>query len=109
MSREYDGIYRWFKYSYRNDWKSTPEGEALQAEEAVKLYRLLFSHPAVQAITWWDLSDRFALLKKEAKQSPSRTAFQVIKAPGGERALKGLEGSGGSPAFAVFAPKLRAQ
>jgi len=25
--------------------------------QAVELYRLLFSHPAIEAITWWDLSD----------------------------------------------------
>ncbi len=38
-------------------WPTTPEGEAYQAREVVKFYSLLFSHPAVQAITWWDFSD----------------------------------------------------
>jgi endo-1,4-beta-xylanase len=38
-------------------WLSTPEGEAAQAEIGVQLYTLLFSHPAVEAITWWDFSD----------------------------------------------------
>lgn len=36
---------------------STPEGEARQAEETAQFYTLLFAHPAVQAITWWDFSD----------------------------------------------------
>lgn len=38
-------------------WRSTPEGELRQAEYVRKLYLLLFSHPAVQAITWWDFMD----------------------------------------------------
>ena len=42
----------------RGEWPTTPEGEAAQAEYVEKLYALLFSHPAVQAITWWDFSDR---------------------------------------------------
>jgi endo-1,4-beta-xylanase len=32
--------------------------EATQAEYAVQFYRVCFAHPAVRAITWWDLSDR---------------------------------------------------
>ncbi|MGO8702789.1 MAG: endo-1,4-beta-xylanase [Candidatus Brocadiia bacterium] len=44
----------------RGDWPTTPEGEAAQAEYVEKFYALLFSHPAVQAITWWDFSDRGA-------------------------------------------------
>lgn len=41
-------------------WLSTPEGEAWQAREAVRFYTLLFSHPAVEALTWWDFSDYHA-------------------------------------------------
>lgn len=33
------------------------QGEAAQAEVARNLYRLWFSHPAVEAITWWNLVD----------------------------------------------------
>ena len=44
-------------YERRLPWPTTPEGEARQAEYVEKLYTLLFSHPAVQAITWWDLMD----------------------------------------------------
>jgi GH35 family endo-1,4-beta-xylanase len=39
------------------DWPSTPEGEARQAEDAVQHYRTLFAHPLVQGITWWDFTD----------------------------------------------------
>ena len=43
-------------------WLSTPEGEAAQAEYGSQLYTLLFSHPAVEAITWWDFADLRAWL-----------------------------------------------
>lgn len=39
------------------DWPSTPEGEARQAAEVASFYQVLFDHPAVEAITWWDLVD----------------------------------------------------
>jgi len=44
------------------DWPSTPEDEARQAKQAAEFYTILFSHPAVHAITWWDFSDRGAWL-----------------------------------------------
>lgn len=42
------------------DWKTTAAGEAEQADYLVKFYSLLFSHPNVQAITYWDLGDHDA-------------------------------------------------
>jgi GH35 family endo-1,4-beta-xylanase len=44
-------------HTRRTNWASTPQGELAQAEYGTKLYTLLFSHPAVEAITWWDFSD----------------------------------------------------
>jgi GH35 family endo-1,4-beta-xylanase len=41
-------------------WPSSAEGEKRQADEAERFYTMLFSHPAVAAITWWDFSDRGA-------------------------------------------------
>jgi endo-1,4-beta-xylanase len=43
-------------------WPSTPAGEERQADEIVRHYRTLLSHPAVQAITYWGLSDDGAWL-----------------------------------------------
>ncbi|MBD3181904.1 hypothetical protein GF312_06420 [Candidatus Poribacteria bacterium] len=40
-----------------DDWPTTPEGEEKQLDYVQKLYRLLFSHPAMEAITWWDFPD----------------------------------------------------
>ena len=44
-------------YQRPQPWPSTPEGEQYQARETVRFYTMLFSHPAVEAITWWDFSD----------------------------------------------------
>ena len=38
-------------------WPSTPEQEQRQAEELVRHYTTLMSHPSVEAITWWGLND----------------------------------------------------
>jgi endo-1,4-beta-xylanase len=41
-------------------WDTTPEGEKRQALQVAEFYRVLFSHPAVEAITWWDFTDQNA-------------------------------------------------
>jgi hypothetical protein len=40
-----------------DQWPTTPQGEARQAEETVTHYKTLLAHPAVDAITWWGLTD----------------------------------------------------
>lgn len=40
-----------------SSWPSTPDGEARQAEEIAQYYETLVEHPAVQAITYWGLTD----------------------------------------------------
>ncbi|MCS3843628.1 endo-1,4-beta-xylanase [Microbacterium sp. AK031] len=45
-----------------DDWPSTPEGEERQADEMERHYRSLVSHPSVQAINYWGLSDSGAWL-----------------------------------------------
>ena len=39
------------------EWPTTPDGEARQAEEVVTHYKTLMAHPQVKAITWWGLQD----------------------------------------------------
>jgi GH35 family endo-1,4-beta-xylanase len=75
----------WF--SYQRGWDTTPEGEKLQAENAERVYRLLFSLPSVEAITWWDLSDYYnagvgawmgapsGLLRKDMTPKP---AYEIL-------------------------------
>ncbi|WP_249998442.1 endo-1,4-beta-xylanase [Actinoplanes sp. M2I2] len=43
-------------------WPSTPAGEQRQADEIARHYRTLLSHPAVQAVTYWGLTDDGAWL-----------------------------------------------
>ena len=39
------------------EWPTTPEGEERQAREMEEMYRFLFAHPLVEAITGWDFTD----------------------------------------------------
>lgn len=38
-------------------WPSTPEGEERQADQVLRHYRTLLSHPRVEATTYWGLTD----------------------------------------------------
>jgi len=57
------------------EWPSTPEGEKRQAEYAARFYTLVFSHPQVEAITWWAFSagrhNARALLNPDATGKPA--------------------------------------
>jgi len=68
-------------------WETTPEGEEYQAKEVVRFYTMLFSHPAVEAITWWDFSDFRAwqgapagLVRRDMSPKPAYTElYKLIK------------------------------
>jgi endo-1,4-beta-xylanase len=45
------------KADHAKSWPSTPEGEKRQADYVEGLYTILFSHPAVQGIGWWNFVD----------------------------------------------------
>jgi len=70
-----------------DSWPSTPEGEARQADEIVRHYRSLGSHPAVEAITYWGITDAGAwlgapvgLVRADGTPKPSYDALhQLIK------------------------------
>ncbi len=64
-------------------WGYSDEGDRYQAEEVVRFYTMLFSHPAVTAITWWDFSDDRAwqqapagLIRKDMTPKP---AYEALK------------------------------
>ena len=72
---------RWNGPAY-TDWPTTPEGETRQAEQVAEFYTILFSHPAVHAITWWDFSDHHAwlgapagLLRNDMSPKPAYAAL----------------------------------
>jgi GH35 family endo-1,4-beta-xylanase len=64
-------------------WASTPEGEQRQAAETARFYTVLFSHPAVEAVTWWDFSDAGAWQQAPAgwlrKDMTPKPVFETMK------------------------------
>ena len=39
------------------EWPSTPKGEERQMKQMEEMYRILFAHPLVKAVTGWDFTD----------------------------------------------------
>jgi GH35 family endo-1,4-beta-xylanase len=64
------------------EWPTTPDGEAAQAREVERFYTMLYSHPAVEAITWWDFSDRAAWQRAPAgflrRDMSPKPAYDVL-------------------------------
>lgn len=67
------------------EWPSTPEGEARQADELVRHYRSLVSHPAVEAINYWGITDDGAwlgapvgLVRADGSKKPSYDALHSL-------------------------------
>jgi endo-1,4-beta-xylanase len=66
------------------DWPTTPEGEQRQADEIARHYRTLLSHPSVQAITYWGISDGGWLgapggfLRTDGSRKPSYEALHGL-------------------------------
>jgi endo-1,4-beta-xylanase len=68
-----------------DEWPSTPDGEARQADELERHYRTLVGHPAVEAITYWGVTDRGAwlnapigLLRADGTPKPSFDALRDL-------------------------------
>ena len=65
------------KADHSRSWPSTPEGEKRQAEYVENMYTLLFSHPGVHAIAWWNFVDLDwdrnpgGLLRKDLSPKPA--------------------------------------
>lgn len=76
------GSTRTITQSYYPDWPSTAAGEASEAADVLRFYRLLFSQPNIRAITWWDFSDAGAWLGAPAgltrSDMSSKPAYNVL-------------------------------
>ena len=66
-------------------WPSTPEGEGRQADDILRHYRTLVSHPAVQNVTYWGLSDEgswlgapVGLVRADGTPKPSYDALHEL-------------------------------
>jgi endo-1,4-beta-xylanase len=98
--------------SHRQNWLSTAAEEEKQADYVEKFYTVLFSHPSVEAITWWDFSDAASwmgapsgFLRKDMSPKPVYerlrkkikgdwwTKAAATTGPSGEVVLRGFYGS----------------
>lgn len=94
----------------RPHWPTTPEEEARQADYVERFYTVLFSHPAVEAVTWWDFSDAGAwmgapagFLRKDMSPKPVYERLKAkIKGSWWTRSAEGITGEDGRAAFRGF-------
>jgi GH35 family endo-1,4-beta-xylanase len=81
-------------------YKDSVWDEAAQADYAEAFYRVCFAHPAVRAITWWDLSDQHSWLKGggmlRADMSP-KPVYERLKKLIHEEWVTRLEGTTNAP------------
>jgi GH35 family endo-1,4-beta-xylanase len=67
------------------DWPSTPEGEERQADDIARHYRTLLSHPSVQAVNYWGITDRGSwlgapagLVRTDGRPKPAYDALRDL-------------------------------
>ena len=100
--------------SDEEEWRDTPESEARQAERAASLYLTLFSHPAVEAITWWDFTDQGAyerrpgLLRGDMTPKPAYSELHKLIKEKCWTKTKAVTDSEGRAAFRGFYGDYRA-
>jgi GH35 family endo-1,4-beta-xylanase len=65
--------------------QSTMAGEQWQKSEVLRYYTMLFSHPAVEAVCWWDFTDKNAwfgapagLIRADFSPKPAYTALKKL-------------------------------
>ncbi len=67
-----------------DEWPTTPEGEQRQAREIEEMYRILFAHPLVEAVTTWDYRDGAWLkapsgyVRKDNSRKPSHEMLKKL-------------------------------
>jgi len=95
----------------KNDsaWVTTPEGEQEQAQRVSELYTVLFSHPAVAAITWWDFTDQGAwqrapagLVRDDMTPKPAYERLRELIKGQWWTTMETATGPGGTVSFAGF-------
>lgn len=91
---------------------NTPEGEADQTKVVRNLYRLWFSHPRVNAISWWNLVDNTAalgedkwnagLVHRDFSPKPAFTALDQLINRDWKTQLTVTSGASGAATFRGF-------
>ena len=67
------------------DWPTTEEGEARQADDLVQHYSTVFAHPATESLTYWGITDHGSwlgapcgLLRKDGSAKPGYDAIHDL-------------------------------
>ena len=87
--------------------------EAAQADYAVKFYRVAFAHPAVRAITWWDLCDQGSwlpgggMLRKDMSPKPVYDGLKRLIHDEWKTRVSGVTDDSGRFAFRGFSGSYR--
>jgi endo-1,4-beta-xylanase len=87
--------------------------EAAQADYAAKFYRVCFAHPAVRAITWWDLCDQGSwlpgggMLRADLSPKPVYEELQRLIHQQWHTRLAAVTDAAGRLAFRGFLGKYR--
>lgn len=81
MPPEIDDLNDWMV----DEWPSTPDGEERQADEISRHFTTLFSHPAVEAVTYWGFADGQmwlgapgGFLREDGSKKPAYDALQSL-------------------------------
>ncbi len=68
-----------------DEWPSTPEGEARQADEIVRHYRTVLANPAVESLTYWGITDHGAwlgapagIIRADGSRKPAYDALHAL-------------------------------
>ncbi len=98
---------------HAQSWPTTAAGEQRQADYVEQFYRLLFSHPAVESIGWWNLVDGDwdrhpgGLLRADLSPKPAyERLLRLIRGVWHTRAAM-TTGPDGTAAFRGFAGRYR--
>jgi GH35 family endo-1,4-beta-xylanase len=97
------------------NWHPTDgAGEARQAEYVPKFYTMLFAHPDVRALTWWDFSDRRAwqraaagLVRADMSPKPVYDRLQALIKRDWWTRVNGRTDAQGAFALRAFTGRLR--
>lgn len=98
---------------------ATAEGEKVQAEMTRDFYRAWFSHPNVEAVTWWNLVDETAvpgedkwrggMLRRDFSEKPSFGALRKLIREEWTTRFSGSADEGGAVRFRGFHGRYRAK
>lgn len=98
---------------------ATADGEQAQAEMTRDFYRAWFSHPNVEAVTWWNLVDdtavpgedkwRGGLLRRDFSEKPSYAALRKLIREEWTTKFSGTADGAGSVTFRGFRGGYRAK